>query len=136
MEHWTTAFLGRPYVAGRYDCADLVADALEERFGVRVRLPGRAASVRGLDAQIGAAFDRDFAATAHPVDGDVVLMRVFGRRYGVGHHLGVWCDVGGVPHVLHLPAGGGVCLHAIDDLPRRGWEVTGVYARPRGPLAR
>lgn len=132
MHHWSGAYLGRPYVEGCYDCADLAADVLADRFGVRLRLPGRAASVRGLDAQIAAALDHDLPASAEPAEGDVVLMRVLGRRYGVGHHVGVWCDLGGVPHVLHLPAGGGACLHALDDLPRRGWEVMGIHGRPRG----
>ena len=125
--HWSAAYIGRRYVPGRYDCADLVADVLESEFGVRHHLPGRAASVRGLDAQIDAELGRALRAASEPAEGDVVLMRVVGRRRGVGHHVGVWCRVDGAAHVLHLPAGVGAALHRLRDLPGRGWEVMGVY---------
>ena len=121
-------YLGRPFLPGVYDCAVLVVDVSREQFGMRVRLPGRAASLRARDAQI-AAFA---AALARPVDtpasGDVVLMRAVGRRRSVGHHVGVYYrPPGGQPHVLHCAAGAGTCLHPVAGLEARGYEVTGVY---------
>ena len=130
--HWSSGWLGRPYSAARYDCADFAADVVAARTGVRVRLPGRAASIRGRVAQMGAEIDHGLAATDAPVEGDIVLMRLAGRR-GAGNHIGVWCAVAGVPHVLHLPAGAGSCLHPLDALAARGWEAVGVYRLTEAP---
>lgn len=121
-------YLGRPYVPGRYDCADLVVDVAREQLGLEVALPGRAASLRARDAQI----ETLTTALAHPVDtpaeGDVVLMRAIGRRHPVGRHVGVWVHPPGhPPHVLHCAAGAGTCLHPAAGLDARGYEVTGVY---------
>ena len=139
-----TPYLGRPYVQGEYDCADLVVDVAREQLGVRLTLPGRAASQRGRDLQIAALT----AALAEPVDtpaeGDLVLMRVTGRRHEVGRHAGVWHHPPGhAPHVLHCAGGAGTCLHPVAGLEARGYQITGVYrwlpvaaAAPRISIAR
>ena len=112
-----------------------MADVARERFGVQAALPGAAASMRGRDRQIRAAAAELGRPVQTPAEGDVVLMRAAGRRHEVGHHVGVWCDVDGAHHVLHLPAGAGACLHAVDELPARGFEITEVcrWTLPRTP---
>lgn len=128
MSHWTDSWLTRPLPAG-YDCADLVVDVQAAHFDRRVRLPQHAATLRTRDRQIaelseglGRPLDRP------PEEGDAVLMRAAGRGRTMGHHLGIWCAPGGVPSVLHWLAGIGVCRHAVEELPARGLEVTGIYA--------
>ena len=128
MAHWTEPWLMRR-MPHDYDCADFVRAVVREEFGRVVALPStRAAGLRGRDAQVAAGA----VALADPVDtpreGDGVLMRATGRRRSVGHHVGVWCALADVPHVLHLLAGTHFpCLSAIDALGRIGLEPTGVY---------
>ncbi len=124
--HWAEAYVGRAYIEGRFDCADLVVLVMRERFGVDLVLPAHAAGVRARDAQI-AALEGRFAAPAdEPREGDAVLMRAAGRKRALGHHIGVWCEPG-VPHVLHCLKGIGVCLHPLRALHLHGLEAAGAY---------
>lgn len=121
-------YLGRAWIDGRYDCADLVVEVARIELGLEIALPGRAASQRGRDAQTPALVGALCVAVDEPADGDVVLMRAAGRRHAVGHHVGVWHHPAGhEPHVLHCAAGAGTCCHPLSSLPDRGWDVTGVY---------
>ncbi|MYB43057.1 MAG: hypothetical protein F4X76_12945 [Chloroflexi bacterium] len=126
--HWTGRWLMRTF-PDDFDCADFVRCVLEEQFGQAIELPStRAAGVRGRDAQIAAGA----GALADPVDapreGDGVLMRARGRQRSVGHHVGVWCEISGAPHVLHLLGTMRTpCLHQLADCARIGLETTGVY---------
>ncbi len=125
--HWAEAYVGRAYVEDRFDCAHLVVEVMRKRFGRDIALPAHAAGLRNRDAQI-AALRGEFAEpTRSPVEGDAVLMRAAGRRRALGHHIGVWCNIAGAPHVLHCLKGIGVCLHPIRALGRHGLETTGVY---------
>ncbi len=125
--HWAEAYVGRAYVEDRFDCAHLVAEVLRERFGRDIALPSHATGVRGRDAQIAALKGTFAAETVTPIEGDAVLMRAAGRRRGLGHHIGIWCDIAGTPHVLHCLKGIGACLHPLRALGRHGLETTGVY---------
>lgn len=123
--HWSERYIRRSY-AKEYDCADFVRDVMAEQFGRDLPLPSiHAAYTRERDRQMRCAAE----ALAEPVDapreGDAVLMRAAGRRRDLGHHVGVWCDIGGRPHVLHRMAGIGAVLHPIDRLV--GLEVAGIY---------
>ena len=124
--HWSTRWLGRDYVRGRYECGELVVDVERAEFGRCLRLP-RAHSVRERDRLVLALQGELAEATLAPVEGDGVLMRARGRRAPVGHHLGVWCALAGGPHVLHLTPGLGSCVHALASLPGRDLELVGVY---------
>ncbi|MYI73965.1 MAG: hypothetical protein F4057_01090 [Acidobacteria bacterium] len=126
--HWTGRWLLRRF-PDDFDCADFVRCVLEEQFGQAIELPSaRAAGVRGRDAQIAAGAGALADPVAAPREGDGVLMRAIGRQRSVGHHLGVWCEISGGPHVLHLL---GVvrtpCLNSLADVGRIGLETTGVY---------
>ena len=125
--HWAEEYVGRPYGAER-DCADLVREVLRERFGRDVDLPGvHAATVRARDEQMRLASETLADAVDRPQEGDAVLMRAVGRVRGVGHHVGVWCDVGCRGHVLHCMRGIGTCLHDLARLERAGLELEGFY---------
>lgn len=120
MAHWAEAYVGRAYVEGIFDCADLVVLVMRERFGRNITLPAHAAGVRARDAQI-AALKGSFAEPAEmPREGDAVLM------HAAGHHIGVWCAIGEA-HVLHCLKGIGTCLHPVRALPSAGIEAAGVY---------
>ena len=122
--HWAESWLG--WADG--DCADLVRAVMLERFGLAVPLPSaREAGVRGRDGQIAAAAEALAQPVDAPLEGDVVVMRAAGRQRSLGHHVGVFCDVGGEPHVLHRLAGAGACLHRLDGLRTAGLEATGIY---------
>lgn len=126
--HWTTRWLARSFPAD-WDCADFVRCVLEEQFGRTVELPSaRAAGLRGRDAQVREGAYALADATETPQEGDGVLMRALGRRRAIGHHVGVWCRLDGLPHVLHLLGSLRTpCLSPLDAVDRLGLEATGVY---------
>ncbi len=120
-------YLGRPYDAGAADCADLVADVLREEMGIDVDLPGRAASARARDRQARSVLAEAAAPAADPRPGDVALLRPAGRRAGA-HHVGVvGVDCAGRAWALHAQPGVGAVLTPLDELPRRGYALEGLY---------
>ena len=126
--HWSTRYLGRPFHPFEHDCADLVVAVLREQFGIGISLPGRAATLRGRDAQITDLAWRYGRPVGTPAEGDVALMRAAARRFGVGHHVGVCClPDGRTHHVLHCAARLGTCLHPLGALADRGYELQMVY---------
>ena len=138
--HWSDKYLGRPYVRGEFDCADLVVEVARAEFGREVALPRHAEGVRARDKQIerltGELGRRlDLMAGDVIEDGDIVLMKAAGRRLSLGHHIGVVAELSvGVAAalplaacVLHCLAGVGVVRHPLDYLPERGLERTGIY---------
>ena len=144
-KYWAEAYVGRPYVEGRHDCVDFVVAVLRERFGRTLALPAHAATLKARDAQIAAlkgvyavrvtreargvlgVAPETLGALAVPRDGDGVLMAAAARRHSVGHHIGIWCAVGGEPYVLHCLKGVGSILHPLRDLDRRALVLEGVY---------
>lgn len=129
--HWALAYLGREAACDDGACADFVRQVMAERFGRRVALPAPGTSLRARDGQIAAAARALAEPTDDPREGDAVTMRARGRRRALGHHVGVWCAPGGQACVLHLCAGLGTRLDALDDggraLAACGLEATGVY---------
>ena len=129
--HWTEGYVGRPYVEGRFDCADLVVLVMRERFGREIALPAHTEGTRARDAQIAALKGELATPTDDPRDGDAALMRASGRRRALGHHIGVWCEAGlAEPHVLHCLKGLGTCLHPVRSLKSHGLEFTGATGGP------
>ena len=125
--HWAEAYVGRPYVAGRHDCADFVAAVLRERFGLSLALPAHGAGTRECDRHVAALKGALAVRTTRPQEGDGVLMAAAARRRSIGHHLGVWCAVAGEPYVLHCLQGAGSILHPIRDLGLRALALEGIY---------
>ena len=130
--HWSDKYLGRPYLRGEFDCADLVVEVARAEFGRAVALPRHAEGVRARDEQIerltGELGRRlDGAAGEAPQDGDIALMKAAGRRLSLGHHIGVVAALPLAVCVLHCLAGVGVVRHPIDFLGDRQLELTGIY---------
>ena len=151
--HWAESYIGRPYVEGRHDCADFVVAVMREHFGRELALPAHGAGTRAWDRQIAAlkgvyavhvapeargtmgapeARGSTVAPEARgtmgtPREGDGVLMAAAARRHSLGHHIGIWCAVGGEPYVLHCLKGVGSILHPLRDLDRRALVLEGVY---------
>ncbi len=122
--HWSDAYIGRPYVVDEFDCAALAAEVARDRFGVAVCLPQRAAGLRATSQQIDELQD-DFAEPIdRPQEGCPVLMRCRGRL----SHVGVYCEIGGEPWVLHaMKNAGHVVRHRLRDLARVNLDVVGYF---------
>jgi len=121
------AFVGIPYEAGRFDCADLVARIQFELFGRDIVLPGhrpagaltQAAAIRRHADSLADRIDR-----AQAVDGDGVLLQQRGRIV----HIGTFFRIAGVAWVLHNSATmGHSVLHRLSELPGYGLRVEGIY---------
>ena len=130
--HWSDKYLGRPYLRGTFDCADLVVEVARAEFGRAVALPRHAEGVRARDRQIeqltGELGRRLNAAAGEALqDGDIVLMKAAGRRLSLGHHIGVAAALPLGVCVLHCLAGIGVTRHPLDCLAERGLTLTGFY---------
>ena len=125
MRHWAERFVGEPYQDGANDCASFAERVQREIFQRAINLPtDRAAGVRGQSAQILNARGDYGTRTEHPQEGDAVLMRGRGRL----NHLGIYCEIEGVPFVLHAMRNARqVCLHRLRDLNQLGLTVEGVY---------
>ena len=129
MRHWSARWIGTAYVAGEYECVDLVREVLADRFDLLVDLPRprRDASARDLERLLRARI-ADYARPLEraPTEGDGVLMRRAGARR-IGCHIGIWCRPDGLPGVLHCLSPIGAVLHELAGLPACGLEVEGVY---------
>lgn len=117
-------FIGLPYSAA-FNCADFVAHVQRELYGREVRLPG----ARDPQAQLRMRETvLDYAdPTDSPRDGDLVLMREFGRQRP--SHVGLYFEMDHEPWVLHLIERGSQSLcQRVRDLPRFGVRVEGCFA--------
>ncbi|MCY4548113.1 MAG: hypothetical protein OXC28_07085 [Defluviicoccus sp.] len=126
MEHWTARWLGREWIAGRYHCADFVAEVLRAEFGIALDLPAAAATREARDRQVETLRGDHAVPTIAPREGDGVLMTEAGSRRRPRYHLGIYVEAG-EPHVLHCPAGTGAVLHPVRGIEARGLAVEGFY---------
>lgn len=117
-------FVGMPY-SREFNCADFVAHVQRELYGREVRLPG----ARDPRAQLRLAETiQEYAhPTDTPQDGDLVLMREFGRQRP--SHVGLYFFTDHEPQVLHLIERGkqSLCQRA-RLLPSFGVRIEGYYA--------
>jgi hypothetical protein len=132
MEHWSERYIGRRYIAGEFDCADLAELVQKEVFGREVHLPkdrdyaGKTgvAKLRAMADQIAREKDRYAAPTDSPSDGDAVLMTGRGRD----QHIGVLCVIGADKYVLHGTSSyGHAVLSLLRNIDRHGLAVEGFY---------
>lgn len=140
MSHWSDAYVGRPYVEGEFDCAELARTVNREVFGRAIRLPaerwhaGKAGAARlmAMRAQIEDGKADYGVPTDAPQDGDAVLLYSRARLA----HIGLYCLIPqGLPSVV---GGAAWVLHAADDarqavrtrlreLERLGYRLEGYY---------
>lgn len=122
---WTDKWVGRRYVPGEFDCAELVRQVAMEVNGIDIHLPA-VRSWRKTEPH-GALFSVSASPTRAPREGDVVLMRYMGLRSEFGAHVGIYVDMGGAGWVLHNMESAGVILHPIAGLPARLLKLEGFY---------
>ena len=125
MSHWSEKYVGKPYVVGEYDCAELAMEVARDEFGLNVELlTERAIGLRAQTEQISAC-QADFAErTDDPQDGDPVLMKSRGRF----SHIGVLAVIDGERWILHAMQNAGmVCLHRERNLKNINLEIEGYY---------
>lgn len=123
--HWSDTYVGRQYISGEFDCADLAAAVRREVFAQDIQLPTeRRPGPFGRNAQI-ADLQADYAdCTEQPADGDAVLLNVRGRL----QHIGVYCLIDGEPWVLHNAMDARqVVRQRLRDLTMYGYRVGGYY---------
>ena len=129
MRYWTDAYLGRPWLQGRYTCLDLVADVQREQFDRRIDWPAPAETLHARDAQW-RRLNRKYAAPvqcAEAVEGDVAHLMSSGYQVGA-HHFGVLCvPPGAGPRILHCARDLGTCLHRPEEMAAFGWQMLGYY---------
>lgn len=122
MEVWR--WLGRRWVEGEYECADLVREVLAEEFGQTAPWGRPEASQRAKDRQFGQVIASGAVTRlTAPSDGDLALMRDMRGRRLAGWHVGVW--IAGA--VLHMPADGLSVHHPLHRLQDAGWALEGWY---------
>lgn len=118
-------FVGLPYSAAEFDCADLVVQVQRELFGRDVRLPnGRPRGLRGA-LQLGELSRQYAVPVSEPQDGDLVLMLERGRPA----HVGVYFWIAHEGYVLHACERTTVSvLHRARDLSAWGAPIEGYYS--------
>lgn len=125
--HWSTRYLGAPYKLGDADCAALVCKVRAEVFSGHVPTDTdveRLQSALGRAGQVQDGVSAFGSKVGQANEGDVVLMMCRGRP----SHVGVYCEIEGVPYVLHaMQNAGQVVLHKLDDLPKVQLTVEGFY---------
>jgi hypothetical protein len=105
LSHWAERYVGRQYVEGMFDCADMARLVQKEVFGRDVAIPGSRdyadkigiGRLRAMEEQIAREIDNVVTRTESPREGDGVLL--IGRGYA--EHIGIYCVIGGEPYVLH-----------------------------------
>lgn len=122
MTHWSDQYLGRPWIAESYNCADLAIEVQRDVFGRIAKIEGaHSGDMDVLDQAIRAELESAAILTYAPKDGDGVLL-----SNGSMLHVGIYCNMQ-EPWVLHNVAKAGVVRHRLRDLHRYGFTVEGYY---------
>ncbi len=123
--HWTEKYVGMAYNKKTNNCALFAERVQSEVFCREINLPKDASHhYRGQARLIQNHKHEHAIKTDQPFEGDAVLM--IGR--GNTNHIGVYCVIGGVAHVVHaMEKVGQVCLHRLRDLEKYGLAVEGFY---------
>lgn len=121
MTHWSTAYLGTPWVAGESDCWNMARRVWREHFGLDVAFVdvGRASPLESRRALREADLS-DWDPVSEAREGDAVLMAMGGGPC----HVGIWLDGG---RVLHAIEGAGVIISPASGLGLLGYRVHGIY---------
>lgn len=124
------AYVGRAYVPGQYDCADLAVDVQREVFGRAVALPSRRpGGCAGQRAAILSHRDALAVKVDVPFTGCVALFYEVTDKGDHQYHVGTVCLHRGEVWVLHNSyALGGAHLHRFADMQGWGMKLDGWYA--------
>lgn len=126
--HWSDAYVGRPYVPGVTDCAELAAAVQREVFGRPVEIPAERPDSPESGAALIARLQHDHAVPiAAPVEGCAVLL----RRGAIARpwHIGTYFERAGEGYILHSTrAAGAATVVRLRDIGRFGFQVEGFYA--------
>jgi len=117
-------YIGMPYDAEKFDCADLAVLLQLELFGKHIALPSERARRTAQAATI-RRYRTELAFQVPPEqirDGDVVIMQA------AAPHIGTLFKINGAWRVLHNSRSlGSVWLHRLGDLPGIGLFIEGFY---------
>ena len=123
------AYVGKDYVTGQFDCADLAVLVQREVFGRAVHLPTHP---QGRATQRAAVLrHRDAVATKVdvPFTGAAVLFSAENQKGDTAWHIGTVALHKGEVWVLHNSyETGGVRMNRLQDLCRWGMRLEGYYA--------
>jgi len=108
---WTDKYLGIPYATT--NCGELVKKVLAEEFQFLADIPtGKGKSSVTQELQIRRSLGELCRVTHAPRDGDVVLMRQYGRT----GHVGIFARISNIPWVLHTTEKSGSVLQPVYQL--------------------
>jgi len=127
MKHWVHNYIGREYIKDVYDCASLFVDVAKNEFNKNVSIPVDRTGMRYSEMSV--EINQRKLSMADPTDkpeeGDAVLLIT---PKGL-NHIGIYCVVNRVPHVLHAMGGSvaQVVLHKLRELDKYNLKVEGFY---------
>ena len=131
--HWSEKYVGKKYVDGQFDCAELVRLVQKEIFGREVKLPtfrnhleatGPISKFRLMAEQVAMCKDDVAVKTKWPQEGDGVLLITRGYL----QHIGVYSRINERAWILHASDGSGqVMFQRAKDLVLRGLIIEGYY---------
>lgn len=134
MAHWAEKYVGKAYVPGVYDCAELAREVLKREFGKDIRVPSARdysgkkgiAMFRAMSSQLGAEKANCAKPITTPYEGCAVLL----KARGYSQHIGVYCVINKEPFVLHAADSkvNQVVLCRVRDLRARALAIEGYYA--------
>jgi hypothetical protein len=121
-------YVGMPYIAGQFDCADLAVRVQNELFGKRIALPdNHKGGARGQFVQINGLKDELAQRINEPQNGCGVLMTQYTGRSILWHIGTVFLD-GQDIWVLHNSAlQKSAALQRLEMMRRSGFRVEGYY---------
>jgi len=126
MSHWTEKWIGLPW-SRDWDCAGLVRDVQQDRFGRSLELPV-GLDWKKMNQKDVIDISRSYAVPiSNPEEGDGVLMKIQGRRHDLGSHIGIYCNVDGNGWILHNVERIGVLFTPLGQLKTLCLEATGYY---------
>jgi hypothetical protein len=121
-------YIGMPYKVNSFDCADFALHVANHLFSKGVTLPAERPRGSGCEAHLADASKAYGVPTQDPVNGDIVLMYDLGDSIGSPSHVGVYIELGAIPHVLHSAAKfGGAVATRLSRLGRFGITIEGYY---------
>jgi hypothetical protein len=125
MAHWTTQFIGRPYIPGIADCMNLAEQVANEVLSINPGIPTtHETSLRGQAEQLSRLKDSFAVRVDTPIDAQPVLFVARGRLY----HCGVVALISSETWVLHADSlAGMVVCQRLRDMPRWAYVFEGWY---------